>query len=317
MGDIINIHLYSQDAHVVEKGFWRFQLHETINLIGREATISLIEFQTLNSIYNITDKNNEFSGNIMPVGFYTHTDIEKYLKEKLDSTTISCEFDKKTLKFKFTSLFAFVLTGTLLSFLNISGLPFLIGGKYILESYRCFDIHKRSHCIHIITPNLRTASNTQVENNSHHVGTRIGKINIKAEFGEYIIYSDSDQNKSVLYEDMISRIDVMLKNDMNENIFDQEDFSLTLKIEYSDLEDREKAYLDNLTDKTDVVRKEGNNFNYPIVNRVVSVLKSSRDVRIEKFYRKEYLKLQGLKDDEIDGIEMKLKELFKNIIKTD
>ena len=320
--DIINVHLDSKDARLID-GIWRFRLHDPISLVGKNGTISLISFQAVNSIYNITDSNNTLNGFTFPDGFYKDGDMLTLLKTGLDPS-ITASFNRNSLKFKFKSDSPFTLTGSILTYVNINEPVAIFDAptqQYITQSYRCFDVYQRAHSVNVILPNVRTSNNFQIENSAHHhLSTRIGKFNIECEFGEYITYNSYtiDSNKSILNEDTIARIDVMLKNDLNENIFINDDFTLTLRIEVITLDEAttDDGYLDsNQIDQGGVKTIGGNIYNYPIINTVVSILKTSKDIMGGKLYRKEYLKSQGLKDEDVDAIELKLKELLKKIRK--
>ena len=321
--NIVNIHLNSQDARIIEPGLWRFHLHDPISLVGKYGNISLISFQAVNSIYNITDANNTLNNYTFSNGFYKDADLLALLKPGL-GPSITVSFNKQKLKFLFTSNTPFILSGSILKYLNINELISLFDSETQLfrtESYRCFDLYQRAHSVNVIIPNIRTSNNTQVENSSaHHLNTRIGKFNIDCDFGEYIAYSSdtTEQNKSILNEESISRIDVKLKNDYNEDIFIDDDFTLSLRIEIinSNAETTDDGYLNSLqNDSGEIKTIGGNGLDYPIVNQIVSILKTSRNMRNEKLYRNIYLKSQGLKEEVVDAIENKLKEILEKIRK--
>ena len=308
--EIVNIHLHASDGENLGDRI-RFRLHNTINLIGKRATIQLTNFQALNSIYNIDKTNNSFMGGEITPGFYDAIQLLRSLTGLLGGNNIDTYFDESTLRYVFKSDTAFVLTGTLLEYLNIfDGSSKLVNGEYTVQSSRAFDLYKKAHFVFVVCENLRTTSHVGLEVNTRHVTERIGRVPIKLSFGDYIVYNEENASKSMIFENSVKMLDIRIVNDFNESVLMDEDFGISFSMEIWDIGD-DRDFLLNTIEPP----KKGlfDYLHYPVVNKELPYLMTVRDKYAEfvKTVRKNAMKEQGLEDDEVDAIQVKLDEINK------
>ena len=303
----VNIQLSSDDAQNVD-GRHVFDLHQSINLVGKRGILNLTDFQALNSIFNVTS-NDTFMGETFNAGFYDVTNLKRLLKV---GNPFSVEFNTSTLSWTISSLSPFTLTGSIVSYLGFTKTESVWDGlQYSITSERAFDLYRRAHNVHVICSNLKHSSNVVAQ---HHLNERVAKVPINVDFGDYIVHHSGDAARCVLYENRIDRMEILLLNDLGERVLMNERYNLTFRLTIEDLD--VDPWLDELeAPKRGVV---GGAF-YPIIRREVGHLKSAREraLLLVKSIRKNALKDLGYDDDEIDVIEMKhqaiLKKLKKNV----
>ena len=275
--ELINIHLYSKHAKKNES-IYEFDIENVLSFVNKKVYLTITDFQALNTIFNVNETNNEFMGNILPEGHYRVSNIlpiiQATLKEKsiLNANSIEFFFDETRLEFGFKSISPFTLSGTVLNFLNIfTTTSTLIDDLYYLKSSQPVDLFKSSHNIHICSKNiLITESNLKEEVSS------IAKIAINCNYGEFIIY-ESEKNSIEIFNDFLSSFSICLKNDLNEDVIKNTNFSLTLRFQVFNQE----------LSKTNLKSAEiiGGGL-YPVINRYTSILKDARQLSIERYDEK-------------------------------
>ena len=173
----VNIQLSSDDAQIVD-GRHVFDLHQSINLVGKRAILQLTDFQALNSIFNVTS-NDTFMGETFNAGFYDVTNLKRLLKV---GNPFSVEFNTSTLRWTISSLSPFTLTGSIVSYLGFTKTESVWDGlQYSITSERAFDLYRRAHNVHVICSNLKHSSNVVAQ---HHLNERVAKVPINVVFGD-------------------------------------------------------------------------------------------------------------------------------------
>jgi hypothetical protein len=310
---IINCNLNSEHAtrDHTDPNKYIFETHDTLNLSNTESYISVVDFQALHSIYNITSENNEFMGRFIEAGHYLCDELVTVLNELiLESGSITrVVFSSRTLKFYFTNINeSFTLTGSILTFLNIENgaISAVIEEVNMIRSTKPCDILENFHNLNIVLKGVKS-NNVAVDNDDAFIGNKICRVPIPCKFGEYIMFHNSKDSRNRIYEKIINSFEILILNDDNKPILTDTKFSMTLKIEVyntnKEPEEDQKIYTASLTD-TPV-----------IINKIVSFKDARKTYEETMLNRKrKYLEDHPLYNFDLLEIERNIKK-FKKIKK--
>jgi hypothetical protein len=296
-----------------------YQLNDIISLAGKTCMISVLNFQGLNAIHNVTKNNQTFLEEILPVGFYSIKQITSFLRsvllESASEKTVVCNFNENTLFFEFKNFEPFLLYGSMLSFLNIKEPQSVLkNGLYTIESESPVDLFIAAHNIHMMCENIKI-NNPLIENDSFYTQDRVAKITIMCNWSQYIFYENTTAQRMQIFENHIKDFNILLLNDLGEPIFSSVKYSFTLVLEIYEHPDQNEIFLN----KIDPPVKNSFNAHYPVVKQATSKLKNGRELREEDFMmrKKSYLSTHpyyNFSDEEVEDILKKYKKLKKKIV---
>lgn len=308
-GTTYHLSFNSDDAEYDAKSHaHKFALADTLNLVGSDAYIRLIDFQGLNSTENITSSNNEvFNGEkvlSIPTGFYTIDEIIYRIQVFLDpafgktmcpyTPTIAVKYNTSTLAVEFESEDPFSISdsdgrsGSLMEFLNFDTGDAALDddNMYRLKSSRPIDLFKGRHNIHFVFNNLMM-NNLIIQNDTFITLNRIAKIPINCRQGEYIHWTNHANVKSQLYDNSISELSVSMWNDYRLPMFDaRTTFHFTIELTVVEHDDPYLAILNGL----EAPKKNAVTFSpieYPVVNTETGILKDARTLMEEQYNLRE------------------------------
>ena len=129
----------------------------------------------------------------------------------------------------------------------------------------------------VLDESLKT-NNMFLENTNIH-SSKISKIPIVANHGDFILYENTNNVKSIIFADSINQFRIKLVNDLGETVLENSDFTMSLKFEITEMLDDDSKISGKLS-----------NFNIPIVNKEVYPLYNTREIQ-EINLRNSYKKL--------------------------
>jgi hypothetical protein len=316
MSEIINVRLHSKHAKKDESNTYHFDIGRTLSFVHKKAYVMVTQFQALNSIFNITSAKNELLGFRILEGNYSVDTLLPKIVEILKNygnftNTVDVVLDKSRMEFVFTSISPFLLSGTCLKLIGITyGASIPVNNttnpnivNYIVRSDRPIDLGF-THNIHVCSSSI-FVDDTNINDS---VSSTLCTFGLNYGFGEFILHNNDSRDRSECYNDFISIISISIKNDDDDDIFINTDFSLTIQFEVFQL-DIEKIEMNKM-----------GSISYPVVNRYTSILKDAKQIQLERYNEKmkQYLTshpLYSWTEKEIKQIKKKKMNLLEELMK--